>query len=910
MRGNLPEREPQILQQWEEMDIYGKVNEKNAGRPQFILHDGPPYANGDIHLGHVLNKVLKDIVVKYHSMAGFDAPYVPGWDTHGLPIEQKAIKDLGLNRDKVSRAELRERCMQYALKYVDIQREQFKRLGVRGDWGNPYMTLQPHLEAAQLGAFGTMAKKGFIYKGLKPIYWCPSCETALAEAEIEYHEHKSASIYVKFPVLEGRDILPQDAYVVIWTTTPWTIPANLAICVHPDFIYVLIEQGGEKLILAKELLTAFLKDTERENLPYRVLKEMKGCEMDRLLCKHPLFDRESLLILGEHVTLETGTGCVHTAPGHGEEDFLVGKEYGLDILSPVDAKGLFTAEAGPFAGLFTGKEGNKAVLKALEEAGALLKFSMYDHQYPHCWRCHTPIIFRVTEQWFASIDGFREDTLQAIDTVRFIPAWGKDRIYNMIHDRGDWCISRQRAWGVPIPIFYCEDCNEAILTDDTIAHLQNLFSEHGSQCWFSMDTEKLLPPNYTCPTCGGVRFRPESDTMDVWFDSGSSHFGVLENPRYWPNLRWPADLYLEGSDQHRGWFNSSLCIAVANRKKAPYRQVLTHGFLVDEEGKKQSKSLGNTIDPLQMIEELGADVLRLWVASTDYRSDIANSRAIFKQVSESYRKIRNTMRYLLGNLYDFDPIQHQIPFEQMPEMDRWAMIRINRLIEQVIKAYEEYDFHVVYHAVHKFCVVDMSSFYLDVAKDTLYAQMPDAKERRSVQTVLFHIADSLLRLLTPVLAFTTEEIYSYLIKPADAPKSVQLLEMPVFNEAHLDNELEAKWLRLLELREIVSHELEAARQAKIIGHSLDAAVMLYPDAASYELLASIKEQLAHILIVSQATLCEPGESNPHDPDKSKELTVAVSAARGVKCGRCWIYSEHADENGLCPRCATVMAARA
>jgi len=906
MRGNLPEREPQILKQWEEMDIYARVSEKNAGKPQFILHDGPPYANGDIHLGHVLNKVLKDIIVKYHTMSGFDAPYIPGWDTHGLPIEQKAIKDLGLNRDKVSRADLRERCYQYALKYVDIQREQFKRLGVRGLWQQPYLTLQPDFEAKQLGAFGAMAKKGFVYKGLKPIYWCPSCETALAEAEIEYREHKSHSIYVRFPVRQGNDILPADAAVVIWTTTPWTIPANLAITLHAGFTYALVEQSGEKLLVAKELLENFLRETGRADMPHIVLKEFTGAELECLTCKHPLYERDSMLILGEHVTLEAGTGCVHTAPGHGMDDFIVGKKYNLEVLSPVDDKGCFTEQSGPFAGLYTGKEGNKAVIKALEEAGALIHSGMIEHQYPHCWRCRTPVIYRATEQWFASVDGFRNEALAAIDTVKFIPAWGRDRIYNMIHDRGDWCISRQRAWGVPIPIFYCEECGEAILTDETLAHLQALFCEHGSQCWFTMNTEQLLPAGFACPKCSGGRFRPETDTMDVWFDSGSSHFAVLENPQRWPHQRWPADLYLEGSDQHRGWFNSSLCIAVANRGLAPYRQVLTHGFLVDEEGKKQSKSLGNTINPLDMIKELGADVMRLWVASTDYRSDIANSRGIFKQVSESYRKIRNTMRYLLGNLYDFDLERHMTPFEDMPELDRWAMIRLNRLTEQVISAYEKYEFHVVYHAIHKFCVVDMSAFYLDVAKDTLYAEPADAPARRAVQTVLYHIADTLVRLLTPVLSFTAEEIFSHLPKPPLAPASAQLLDMPHYQQRLTDEALEQKWQRIIELREMISKELEGARQAKIIGHSLDAAVDLYPDQDAYELLSNMRDQLAHILIVSQVNLHQPQEARPDAAQGEPELAVAVSPAKGEKCGRCWIFSEQADSAGLCPRCSAII----
>jgi isoleucyl-tRNA synthetase len=631
MRGNLPQREPEILAKWQEMDMYRLLAEKNSGRPKFILHDGPPYANGDIHLGHALNKIIKDMIVRYKSMAGFDSPYVPGWDTHGLPIEQKAIKDLGINRDKVSRVDLRRRCEEYAIKYVNIQSEQFQRLGIIGNWQQPYLTLRPDYEAVQIKAFGEMAKKGYIYKGLKPIYWCSDCETALAEAEVEYEDHKSASIYVKFRVVDGKGKLPEDASVIIWTTTPWTIPANLAISLHPDFVYVLIDIRGEKWLLAKDMVEHFLKDAKIDD-SYQIISEFSGRDLEYITYQHPLYERMSPLILGKHVTLEAGTGCVHTAPGHGHDDFIVGKQYDLDIYSPLDDKGRLDESTGAFSGMDT-NQANRAIVKALEENGALISFELFDHQYPHCWRCHTPILFRATEQWFASVDGFRGQALAEIDKVRFIPSWGRERIYNMVRDRNDWCISRQRSWGVPIPIFYCEDCDEYIINDDTIAHLQELFREHGSNCWFTMETEELLPQGYQCPKCGSSHFRRETDTMDVWFDSGSSHLAVLENKERWPELSWPADLYLEGSDQHRGWFNSSLSISVANRGVAPYRQVLTHGFLVNEDGKKQSKSLGNTISPLNIIKDLGADVLRLWVSSADYRSDIANSLGIFKQMA-------------------------------------------------------------------------------------------------------------------------------------------------------------------------------------------------------------------------------------------------------------------------------------
>ena len=902
MRGNLPQKEPELLEKWHDIDIYSLVAAKNKGKEKFILHDGPPYANGDIHLGHVLNKVLKDMIIKYKSMMGYNAPYVPGWDTHGLPIEQKAIKDFGINRHKVSKVEFRERCKEYALKYVNIQREEFKRLGVRGDWDNAYLTLNPEYEAVQLGIFGEMAKKGYVYKGLKPVYWCPSCETALAEAEIEYADHKSASIHVKFKVKDGKGLIPEDAYVVIWTTTPWTIPSNLAICLHPDYVYALIAIRGEKWLVAKELINSFFADINAADEQYEIIQEFKGRDLELITTQHPLFDRESPLILGGHVTLEAGTGCVHTAPGHGADDFMVGKQYGLDVLSPLDDRGRFTEEAGPFVGLDT-IQGNKAVVKALEEAGALLGFKMFGHQYPHCWRCNTPILFRATEQWFASVDGFREKALEAIDNVRFIPSWGHDRIYNMIRDRGDWCISRQRTWGVPIPIFYCDKCGKTIINDETISHLQKIFAKQGSSAWFALDAKELIPPGFVCPECGHDQFTKETDTMDVWFDSGSSSFAVLET---YPELSWPADLYLEGSDQHRGWFNSSLCISVANRGLAPYRQVLTHGFLVDEQGRKQSKSLGNTVDPLKVIDNMGADVLRLWVSSVDYRSDMANSPAIMKQVSEAYRKIRNTARYLLGNLYDFDIAKDLVAFEDMEELDRWAMIKLQKLTERILAAYENYDFHVVYHSIHNFCVVDMSTFYLDVVKDCLYTEKNDSHQRRSIQTVLYHIVNNLVRLLTPILSFTAEEIYSFMPKSANSPVSVQLLDMIKPDPAVEDSALEEKWQQILAIREVVSRHLETARKEKLIGHSLDASVELYPNQYEYELLSSIEDILSKIFIVSQTVVHQPQDGRA----EGEEIIVKVSPAAGHKCSRCWIYSESVGNDKehpeLCERCAAVL----
>ena len=685
MRGNLPQKEPEILKFWEENDIYHLVEKENEGKPKFILHDGPPYANGDIHLGHTLNKILKDIIVKQKSQVGFDAPYVPGWDTHGLPIELRAIKDMGLNENTEDKVAFRKRCADYALKYVNLQQEEFKRLGVRADWEHRYVTLDPKFEAEQIKVFGEMAKKGYIYKGVKPVHWCPSCGTALAEAEIEYAELRSPSVYVKFPVIDSKGLFDTaNTYFVIWTTTPWTLPANVAISLHPDFTYIIAQFGDEKYIMAKDMMAMICEET---GLPtdYKIVAEFKGSDLEYCRCKHPFMERESLVINGDHVTLDAGTGCVHTAPGHGDVDFVVGQRYKLPILSPMDDKGCLTSDAGIFAGL-SADDANKAICQWLDENKYLIKLKFIKHQYPHCWRCKNPTLFRSTAQWFASIDGFRQNALDEINRVKFIPSWGHDRIYNMIADRGDWCISRQRTWGVPIPIFYCEECGAEIVNDQTIEHISNLFREHGSDIWFAKDAMELIPDGLTCPKCGGKHFRKETDIMDVWFDSGSSHYAVLNN---WPNLRWPADLYLEGSDQHRGWFNSSLCTSVAMFGRAPYDQVLTHGFIVDEQGRKMSKSLGNGVDPLEVIKTRGADILRLWVASSDYRNDIAVSENIMKQVSEAYRKIRNTFRYLLGSIYDFDVTKDRVQLKDMKELDRWAEMK-SRCLGDIVAGHGQF----------------------------------------------------------------------------------------------------------------------------------------------------------------------------------------------------------------------------
>jgi isoleucyl-tRNA synthetase len=902
MRANLPTKEPEILDFWNKIEVYKKVQEKNSGRTPFILHDGPPYANGDIHLGHTLNKVLKDIIIKYHSMTGHDTPYIPGWDTHGLPIEQQAIKNLGIDRHRTDVVEFRKHCKEYALKYVDIQSKQFQRLGVRGDWEHPYLTLKPEFEATQIKVFGEMANKGYIYKGLKPVYWCADCETALAEAEIEYSDKTSPSIYVKFPVKDGKGVVPEDAYVIIWTTTPWTLPANTGISLHPDYDYIIVLVNGEKYVIAQGLLETVAGELGWTD--YKILKQFKGKELERALCRHPFFDRDSLIVLGNHVTLDAGTGCVHTAPGHGEDDFYVGREYGLEVISPVDNSGHFTEEAGQFKGLMV-HDANKDVIAELQKRDMLLKASRIEHQYPYCWRCKHPIIYRATEQWFASIEGFREEALKAIDSVRWIPSWGRERIYNMVRDRGDWCISRQRTWGVPIPIFYCESCGQTIIDDSTIARISSLFAEHGSDIWFSQDASWLLPGGYRCSNCGSADFRKETDIMDVWFDSGSSHMAVLEN---YDELSWPADLYLEGSDQHRGWFNSSLSTSVAVRGVAPYRQVLTHGFVVDEKGRKMSKSLGNVIDPIKLINNMGADILRLWVSSADYRNDVAVSDNIIKQSAEAYRKIRNTCRFMLGNLFDFDPEKDRVEYDKLNELDKWALLKLHKLIKRVTKAYADYEFHVVFHSVHNFCTVDLSSIYFDILKDRLYCCHPDDPQRKAAQSVIYALINALVAMITPILAYTSEEIYSHLRREND-PVSVQLLDWPEYKEEYIDDAIENRMARILQVREAVTKALEEARTKKVIGHSLGARVTIYADPDWLDLLGTV-EELDKIFIVSQVELKNEGErsQNAISLEELPGIWVDVAAASGEKCERCWIIEPSVtSHDGLCDRCAQVVA---
>lgn len=912
MRAGLPEREPEFLKYWEENKIYEKKQELHAGHKKFVLHDGPPYANGKIHMGTALNKILKDIIMKYKYAQGFDTPYVPGWDTHGMPIEHAAIKNLGLNRHELDTLVLRKECHDYALKWIDEQRTDFKRLGVLGDWDHPYITMTHDYEAVQIHVFGEMAKKGYIYKGKKAVYWCPHCETALAEAEIEYGEEKSPAIFVKMPLVKDNGMLPEaaqgkPAYIVIWTTTPWTMPANVAIALHPDFEYAWVECEGEILFMAKEMLEAVGKVCKKDLS--NIIGTCKGKDMEYAECRHPFetIDRKSLVVLADYVTLEAGTGCVHTAPGHGADDFETGVRYNLPIICPVDGSGKLTAEAGAdFAGMFV-FDANVPIIKYLAGLNRLFGKENIRHQYAHCWRCKNPIIYRATEQWFASVDGFREEALNAIaNDVQWIPSWGEARIHNMVADRHDWCISRQRVWGVPIPIFYCEDCNEHLVNDDTINAVADLFAKEGSDAWWAHSAEEILPHGTKCPKCGGTHFRKESDIMDVWFDSGSSHAAVCKTR---PELAWPADMYLEGSDQHRGWFQSSLLTSVATEGKAPYRAVLTHGYVVDGEGRKMSKSVGNTVAPQEVIAQYGADIIRLWAASSDYKADIRISKEILKQLSEVYRKIRNTIRYILGNTNDFNYETDKVEFKDMLELDRWALMHMQLLKKEVSAAYESYDFHVLYHAIHNFCSVEMSSYYLDILKDRLYAYKADSFERRSAQTAMYEIMLDLVVMIAPVLSFTMEEIWQFMKKPASMPESVFMMPWPECKEEYIDEALESKWDNFIEIRSEITRVLEGARRAKTIGHSLDAKVELHATGEALAILRSVEGDLATLLIVSQAKLVE-GLAGGVEATGREDLKVTVQAAEGEKCERCWIYSDtvgkDAEHPTVCARCAAAL----
>ena len=912
MRAGLPQKEPGILAGWEEHQLYQEMVRRNEGKPLYVLHDGPPYANGDIHLGTALNKILKDIIVRSKNMMGYKAPYIPGWDTHGLPIELKARKTAGVDSG-ASDLELRQICKDYALHYVDVQREQFKRLGVLGDWENPYLTLRPRFEAKQIEIFGAMASKGYIYKGLKPVYWCPQCETALAEAEIEYAEDPCDSIYVKFKVADDKGKLTAlgadlaKTYFVIWTTTTWTLPGNLAICLGPDYDYCVVHatEKDEYYVMARELVAATMEAGGIAQ--YTISELIPGRELEYLTYTHPFMDRVSPIILGEHVTLESGTGCVHTAPGHGVEDFEVCMNHypEIPVVVPVDNKGRMTAEAGQFAGITT-KEANQAILQHLVELDALFAVQKIIHQYPHCWRCKEPVLFRATEQWFCSVDGFKEDAIRAIEEVKWIPAWGEGRIKNMVSDRSDWCISRQRIWGVPIPIFYCQDCGQYHIDEASIQAVAELFRQEGSDAWYTHEASDILPEGTACKKCGGKKFRKEKDIMDVWFDSGSTHASVLEEH----GLPWPCDLYIEGADQYRGWFQSSLLTAVATRGKSPYKNCCSCGWVVDGEGKKMSKSLKNGTAPEKIIEQYGADILRLWVASSDYHSDVRISFEYLKQLSDGYRKIRNTARYILGNLKDFQPDLHQLPFQQLHDIDKWAIASCQKLIGEDRAAYEAFEFHDIYHAIHNFCAVDMSSFYLDVLKDRLYVEKKDGPDRRAAQTAIYQILCALDLMLAPILPYTAEEIWSFIPESkAYNRASVMLNDMPEYQEGLVPPAFMEKWERLHAIRDDVNKALEAARTAKTIGKSLEAKVVLHCSEEACRFLAGEEKLLPTIFIVSEVALTQEGSGA--FSGEVEGITVDVSAAQGEKCQRCWMQSETVGKDEkhptLCARCAAILS---
>jgi isoleucyl-tRNA synthetase len=904
MRGNLPQAEPAMQRKWAEFDIYNAVRNARSDRPKFVLHDGPPYANGDIHIGHALNKVLKDFIVRFKSMQGYDAPYVPGWDTHGLPIEQAIANSGRADRKKMTPLQFRKLCAEYAWEWVDKQRTQFQRLGVRGNWANPYVTLEPAYEAQQIRLFGAMIKKGYIYKGLKPVYWSPSSESALAEAEIEYREKTSPSIYVAFPVKDGKGKVPHDALMVIWTTTPWTIPANLGISVHPDYDYALIEADGKKFVVAEGLLADVAKQIGWEE--YKIITWWKGAELEYVICTHPIYPRDSMVMCGEHVTLEAGTGCVHTAPGHGEEDFAIGQKYNIGVLSPIDDAGHFTAEAPGFEGQFY-ENANKTITEYLKQSGHLLHLSFFKHQYAHDWRTKKPVIYRATEQWFASIDQFRQRMLEEIKRVEWTPHWGELRLHNMIHDRGDWCISRQRVWGVPIPIFYCRACGETHANEQTIEHIARLFEQEGSDAWFAKSELELLPAGTSCSRCGQHEFRKETDIMDVWFDSGSSHMAVLEQRE---ELTSPADMYLEGSDQYRGWFNSSLITSTAVHGRAPYKSILSHGFTMDGEGRKMSKSLGNTVDPLKVCDTLGADILRLWVASVDYQQDQRLSDSILQQIAEVYRKIRNTLRFFLGNLAGYDPHTDRFELSELGELDRYALIRLERMKQKTIEAYNKYEFHTAYQAVHHFLAVEISSFYLDIMKDRLYADSLDNPLRKHTQFVMYESLVTVTQLISPVLPHTADEVWGYI--PGVHYSSVQLTVFSEIRHDIYDQELENKWDALLLLRDEVLKVLEIARKDKLIGNSLSAHVHLYINDEAPIWLQHAQD-LHQIFIVSAVTIHSQTDTPP-EALQMKGVAVKVEIAQGSKCERCWNVSLQVGMNKtyptLCARCSNVIVTMA
>ena len=913
MRAGLPKREPEMLRHWEEMDLYNEMLKKNEGKPRFSLHDGPPFSNGDIHMGHALNKSIKDFIVRSYAMRGYYTPYIPGWDNHGMPIESAIIKEQKLNHKAMSVSDFRSACEAYAEKYIRRQMDGFKRLGVIGDWEHPYKTMNKGFEADEVRIFGKMYLNGHIYKGLKPVYWCAKDETALAEAEIEYQDDPCTTVYVKFPM---KDDLGKLGHIdhsklsfVIWTTTIWTLPGNLAIALNPVEEYALVKApNGEIYIMAEALTDKVMKVGGFDS--YEIIETHPGTFFENMLAQHPFLDKTSRLLLADYVTMDSGTGCVHTAPGFGADDYQTCLRYGMDMVVPVDDQGRHTEYAGKYAGLKT-DESNPIILEDMKQSGALFASEEIVHSYPHCWRCKSPIIFRATPQWFCSVDSFKTEAIQACENVRWLPAWGKERMGAMIRERADWCISRQRRWGLPIPVFYCEDCKKPICTEETIETVAKLFEEKGSNAWFDMEAEEILPKGFVCPHCGGVHFFKETNTLDGWFDSGSTHFAAMQRDQGF----WPADMYMEGGDQYRGWFQSSLLVAVgALGKGAPYKECLTHGWTVDGEGKAMHKSLGNGVDPADIVKEFGADMVRLWAGSADYHVDVRCSKEIFKQLTQNYLKFRNTARYCLGNLDGFDANDLVAP-QDMEELDRWAITKLNRLIEKVAQAYNDYEFHIVSHAINDFCVVELSSFYLDIIKDRLYCEEKNGLKRRSAQTALYLILDSMAKMFAPILAFTCDEIWQAMPhREGDDPRNIVLNEMnkPFTDYALSDEEL-ARWDALIAVRGDVNGVLEAARSSKRIGKSLEAAVTLkVGDQAAKEAVDSISDMnLSELFIVSQCLISEETESEDAVVGTGSAfpgLTVSVIEAPGTKCPRCWMHSQQADpETGLCPRCAAVVA---
>lgn len=915
MKADLPHREPEFQRFWEEIDLYGKLSTRESPKGDFILHDGPPYSNGDIHIGHALNKLLKDFIIRYKAMSGYRTPFVPGWDNHGMPIENKVSEEFRRKHQSPTRLEMRRACREYANKWVNIQREQFKRLGGVADWDHPYLTMSPEYESTIIKVFGELAEQGYIYRGLKPIHWCIYDETALAEAEIEYSEHKSPSIYVRFPLLkdpngvfEAENGKPNANYTIIWTTTPWTIPANLAVAVHPDYEYALVDVASSPLaeesqdegnhidryLIAAELVEKTMTAIGAKS--FQVVKKVRGSELEGLVFKHPIYDRESILVHANYVTLDEGTGVVHTAPGHGREDFETGQQYGLEPLCPVDERGYFTKEAGQFEGLHITKQGNAAVLEALEKAGMLLAKGELTHSYPHCWRCHNPLVFRTTVQWFLSLDhaNLRQRMLDSLESVEFYPKEAKNRLRAMIENSPDWCLSRQRSWGVGIPVVFCKDCGEAIMTGEIISRVYEDAKIHGSDSWFEKEVNEFLPPDYKCPKCGGSEFTKETDVLDVWFDSGSSCRAVVEEREH----TYPADMYCEGSDQHRGWFNKSLVIGMATKDAPPFRELVSHGFMLDAEGRAMSKSIGNVVAPQQIIKDVGADVLRLFVSSSDYFEDVRIGDEILTRITDAYRRIRNTFRFMLGNLSDFDPTKNAVPYAELEELDRYALYRLEQLVDLVGRSYESYEFHRVYHAVHNFCAVDLSALYLDILKDRLYASARDSKTRRSAQTALYDIVSTLSRLLAPILAHTMEEVWRELPGERMA-ESIHLAPFPEVRAERLDKDLAARWELIMQVRDRVLLKLEEARQSGVIGKPLESRVRLNMPGELYNALKPYEHVLPGVFIVSQVELIS-GEKEE----------IEVEPPRGTKCERCWLFVESVGEDAehptLCERCAAAV----